>query len=265
MQRTIPAVTTFVLLAAIPVFLGCGKARESAPPAATASASVAQSSEPAPGGAPHDANAGNPGQPPLLEPSHPSVFGSNGPSGAAGAPGSSSAVAGAANPHAGVLGIGATGADGAGALQWDAPAGWKAEAPGSPMRRAQYRLPAAAGDKEDGECVVFYFGAGQGGDASANVSRWARQFTTPDGKMAENKTSQQTIGERVVSRLEASGTYHPMSMSMNAEAPAPKPGYTLLGAVVPGGDANWFFRCTGPTKTMQANRGAFDALLASIR
>jgi len=54
-----------------------------------------------------------------------------------------------------------------------------------------------------------------------------------------------------------------MSM-MGGPEPQPKPGYLLMGAVVPGPDANWFIKCTGPEKTLQANRDRFDALLGSI-
>jgi hypothetical protein len=47
------------------------------------------------------------------------------------------------------------------------------------MRRAQYKVPGPAGA---GECVVFYFGPGQGGDAQSNAERWASQFTQPGGR-----------------------------------------------------------------------------------
>jgi hypothetical protein len=58
-------------------------------------------------------------------------------------------------------------------LAWDTPEAWIEETPSSGMRRAQYRVTGEAGD---GECVVFYFGPGQGGDAQANAERWAGQF-----------------------------------------------------------------------------------------
>jgi hypothetical protein len=69
-----------------------------------------------------------------------------------------------------------------------------------------------------------------------------------------------------ISRAEARGTYtgSPMSMGGGPE-PAPKADYMLLGAIVPGPESNWFFKCTGPEKTMEANRTRFDALLASVR
>ena len=150
-------------------------------------------------------------------------------------------------------------------ITWSAPAGWKVETPKSSMRRAQYRLPASAGGSEDGECVVFYFGPGQGGDVRSNIDRWAAQFSGPDGSAPTPTVSEVRAGGRTVTRVEVSGTYHPSAMMMaGGPTPAPKPGFLLLGAIVPGGDANWFFKCTGPQKTMGDNREAFDALIASI-
>ena len=66
-------------------------------------------------------------------------------------------------------------------LVWKVPRGWIEEPASSSMRRAQYRIPGGAGP---GECVVFYFGPGQGGDAEANVARWAGQFRGADGQSA---------------------------------------------------------------------------------
>jgi len=150
-----------------------------------------------------------------------------------------------------------------GELAWTAPKEWIAETPKSGMRKAQYRLPAAPGDKEGGECVVYYFGAGQGGEVKANLDRWAAQFRGW-GK-APPKFSEMTAGGFTISRAEVHGTYTPSPMSMGGGPdPEPKPESMLLGAIVPGPDANWFFKCTGPEKTMEANRARFDALLASL-
>ena len=160
---------------------------------------------------------------------------------------------GGAGPHSGTI-----------ALLWDTPAGWVAEQPRNPMRRAQYRLPGRDG-AADGECAVFYFGPGQGGDAQGNVERWVAMLSKPDGSPVQGKVSEQKIGPRTVTRVEAAGTYHAVAMTMGGEPPPPQPGWLLLGAVVPGPDANWFFRCAGPEKTIAAQRGGFDALLASVR
>ena len=150
-----------------------------------------------------------------------------------------------------------------GEVHWTAPKEWISVPPSSSMRRAQYRLPAAKGDAEDGECVVYYFGAGQGGDARSNIQRWVAQFS---GKGSESpRTSEMKVAGLTVSRVEVGGTYTPSPMSMmGGPAPQPKPGYMLLGAIVPGPESNWFFKCAGPEKTMKANRERFDALLGSI-
>ena len=135
-------------------------------------------------------------------------------------------------------------------VRWTAPKEWIEVTPSSQMRRAQYRLPAVSTDKEDGECVVYYFGAGQGGDAQANIQRWVAQFSGPGSE------SPRTTG----------GTYTPSPMSMmGGPPPQPKPGSILLGAIVPGPDSNWFFKCTGPEKTMRANEDRFDSLLGSLQ
>lgn len=153
----------------------------------------------------------------------------------------------------------------AGAPQWVVPRGWQETTPSSAMRRAQYRLPASAGDTEDGECVVFYFGAGQGGDATSNIARWTSMVTDPDGSPAPAITGEMQVGDRKIVRLRTTGTYQPAAMGMGGPPPAPKSNWMMLGAVVPGGDANWFFRCTGPRKTITTQEPAFDALLKSIR
>ena len=156
----------------------------------------------------------------------------------------------------------ATGGD-SGELTWTVPKEWQEEPATSAMRKAQYRLAAAPGDREGGECVVYYFGAGQGGDVKSNLDRWASQFTGWGSNGP--KFSEMKAGGLTVSRAEVRGTYTPSPMAMGSGSEAqPKPDYMLLGAIVPGGDANWFFKCTGPAKTMEANRERFDALLASV-
>ncbi len=148
------------------------------------------------------------------------------------------------------------------ALTWTDPKGWVREAPSSSMRRAQYRIPGSGGE---GECVVFYFGAGQGGDATSNAMRWADQFEQADGKPSRQALKTKTIdvgGLRVV-LTEITGTYRG-GMPGGPAAPS-RSGYMLLGAIARGPDANWFFKATGPRQTMEANRAAFGAMVNSLR
>jgi hypothetical protein len=148
-------------------------------------------------------------------------------------------------------------------MTWTIPAGWVEVEPSSSMRRAQYRVPGPAGD---GECAVFYFGPGQGGDAMSNAQRWAGQFTRPDGSKATSdlKTTSMQAGSRSVLLVEVAGTYDG-GMTMTAEPSTPKPGYALLGAIVEGPDANWFFKLTGPEATITSQRDGFLSLLQSLK
>jgi hypothetical protein len=152
--------------------------------------------------------------------------------------------------------------EGASALAWTAAKDWISEPPANPMRRAQYRVPGPGGD---GECAVFYFGPGQGGNPQANAERWAGQFVQPDGKppLAAMTTRTETVGGASVLFVETTGTY--MSGGMMGDAPVAKEGWALLGAVVPGPDADWFFKFTGPAKTVAAQKAAFEAMIASTK
>ena len=149
-------------------------------------------------------------------------------------------------------------------LSWTAPEGWQSETPSSSMRRAQYRIPASPGDSEAAECGVFYFGVGQGGDVQGNVERWAAQFKGPEGAEAVPKVAEVRVGSLAVTEVELKGTYTPSQMGSPHESGGPKPGYMLLGVIVPGAGANWFFKCTGPEKTMEANRRKFGLMIASV-
>jgi len=152
---------------------------------------------------------------------------------------------------------------GASGLTWDTPEAWTAEAPANSMRRAQYKVPGPGGD---GECVVFYFGPGQGGDAMGNAVRWANQFVQPDGSPSVDrlKTEQSDVGGVALLEVEVTGTYLSGGPMMGGSGQS-LPDHMLLGAVAQGADANWFFKFTGPRDTVEANRSAFDAMVGSLR
>lgn len=149
------------------------------------------------------------------------------------------------------------------AITWQAPTSWIAEPPSSSMRRAQFRVPGPGGD---GECVVFYFGPGQGGDPKANAERWASQFLDASGQPARDtmKTREVRVDGIDVLWVEAAGTYQAGSM-MGMGQGTPKPGWALLGAIASGPDANWFFKLTGPAATVETHRDDFDAMIQSLR
>ena len=128
------------------------------------------------------------------------------------------------------------------------------------MRVATYRIPAAPGDAEDGECGAFYFGAGQGGSVEANFRRWAAQFAAPRSA----KQDQEVVSNLIVHTLRITGTYLATASPMGPVT-AKKPNYRLLGAIVEAPDGLVFFKLTGPAQTVQAAEPEFQAMLRSLR
>jgi hypothetical protein len=147
-------------------------------------------------------------------------------------------------------------------LSWETPAGWQSVPPANSMRKAQYVVPSEGG-ADPGECVVFYFGPGQGGPPRDNALRWAGQFQDDSGNPPEPRIEESDEGGRRIMRVFVEGTYAPSPM-MGGDPQPPRSGQKLMGAIVEGPDANWFFKCTGPAATMDANRKAFDTMLASV-
>jgi hypothetical protein len=150
-------------------------------------------------------------------------------------------------------------------LTWTPPSAWKAEGP-RPMRAASYAIPAASGDSEGGECVVYYFGPGQGGGVEANIDRWVAQFQAPDGGPAGKlaKRADKTVNGIRVTTLDLTGTYlfKPFPMAPKA---TPKPGYRMLAAIVEGSDAPVFFKLTAPKKTADAAEADFWKMIESLK
>ena len=153
-------------------------------------------------------------------------------------------------------------AESAAGIRWTAPTGWKAEAP-RPMRAATYAIAPAAGDSAGAECVVNYFGPGQGGGVDANVERWKGQVLGPDGKPAAAKVEKRTVRGVPITIVDTSGSYTGMGGPMAASS-KPMPGYRLLGAIAEGPGGSVFFKFTGPAKTIAAGQKQFEQLLASI-
>jgi hypothetical protein len=137
------------------------------------------------------------------------------------------------------------------------PAGWQKVPSSSPMRKATYRVPAK--DGEDAEMAVFYF-KGEGGSTEANIQRWIGQF--PDAKPSEVKRSQRTVGTTTQTIVEVTGTY---ASGMPGGSATPKSGYRLIGAVVETPVGPYFFKLTGPKKTVDAARDSFFGMLDSVK
>src|SRR5262249_8473479 len=94
-----------------------------------------------------------------------------------------------------------------GGLKSTAPTPWKEVPVANPMMRVkQFVVPGKEGDAE---LVVFFFGENQGGGVQANLDRWKKQFTPPEGKTIEQVSKVETLklASTKATMLDVSGTY----------------------------------------------------------
>ena len=152
-----------------------------------------------------------------------------------------------------------------GTLAFTAPAAWKSRPAASSMRVAEYVVPRAAGDGEDGELIVYYFGAGAG-TVEANIDRWIGQMQQPDGSPAKDKArrSARTVNGLQLTAVDADGTYV-AEMRPGAAEHYNKPGFRLRAAVVETPRGPYYIKMTGPAKTIGAADAAYAAFLGSLR
>lgn len=143
-------------------------------------------------------------------------------------------------------------------IQWTVPATWSTGEE-RPMRLTTYIVPAAAG-AEPGECGVFFFGTGQGGDVNSNIQRWIGQFEDASSP----QQGSQTVNGIKITTVSVSGTYlapgGPMMQSQGK-----KPNYRLLGAIAEAPDGPVFFKTVGPAATIAAAEQDFNSLVNSIQ
>jgi hypothetical protein len=151
-------------------------------------------------------------------------------------------------------------AESAAGLKWTAPAGWTSEG-SAPFRVVTWSVPAAQGS-EKAECVVYFFGPGQGGSVEANLDRWKSQFSQ-NGKPAEAKIARRTIHGIAVTTIDLTGTYT-ASGGMARGGEAPMPNYRMMAAVAEGSGGNIFIRFIGPEKTVTAGAAKYEQLLNSL-
>jgi hypothetical protein len=168
--------------------------------------------------------------------------------------------------HALVLGLLALGATAfqPGTLGYTAPATWKSRPASSSMRVAEFVVPRAAGDSEDAEVVIFFFG-GTGGSVDANIARWIGQFQQDGGGPAKSgQRSTFTVGNLKVTTVDVSGTYV-AEVRPGSGTRLNKPKFQMRAAVVetPGGP--YFVKFTGPQATVAQGLAVFDSFLKSLR
>jgi hypothetical protein len=136
------------------------------------------------------------------------------------------------------------------ALTWTAPARWQAK-PASSMRRGSYTLAGEGTATADLAITAF---PGDVGGEVANVNRWRGQLSLPPlpEAQAAPTLTRLTVGPLKLAVVELTGTAN--------GGPA-----RLLGAMVPFGDATWFFKLMGPDTLVAQEKSAFLAFLQTVQ
>lgn len=150
-------------------------------------------------------------------------------------------------------------------LAFITPDGWQKQPVASSMRVAEFSLPRAAGDAEDAQLVLYYFG-GSGGTVEANLQRWVGQMQQPDGKPLPSsaaKKETRRVNGLSLTLLDVSGTYV-AEMAPGASERHNKPDFRLRAGVVETANGPYFIKLTGPAKTVAKWEHAFEQFVASL-
>ncbi len=153
---------------------------------------------------------------------------------------------------------------GAEELHYKAPDKWIQETPQSPMRKAQYRWPGVEGEG-DADMALFHF-PGTGGGVEENLQRWYGQFVQPDGTPSEEKAEKSSlqVGGMNVTIVFLTGTYLESTSPMMSGPVEEKPDYAMLAAIVETPNGPWFFKATGPEKTIRYWREDFRKFVKTV-
>lgn len=140
------------------------------------------------------------------------------------------------------------------------PAGWKKQAPMSPMLEHEF----SAGDPTRPDVRITIMAAG--GSVEANIARWQQQFEPHDGQPVKNNAAEpkRTIAGKTVHVVDFRGTYldRPQGPGGPAES---KKDYRMLSAVVElNGGASYFFKLYGPSQAVEKEQAAFEEFLSSM-
>jgi len=146
------------------------------------------------------------------------------------------------------------------------PTVWKDQGP-SGMRKADYTYGPTGNDTDSSTVTAFYFGPSSGGGIEANINRWIKQMTLPDGADPETAVSREEseVDGMKVHTVQLPGTYNAsMGGPMMGGNTQPKEDYFMSAVVLEAPEGNVFFKLTGPKETAAEMNIAFQAMLAGI-
>ena len=149
-------------------------------------------------------------------------------------------------------------------LNYTAASGWIRQQPSSSMRHDQYELPGPKG-VEAATLAIF---KGIGGSISSNIDRWKKQFVVPPNGSDPDSVRKESkvINQIPVHIVAVQGTYLKPRMPMMMDGPKVElKNYALLAAIAETKDGLWFFKITGPEKTVMMWQNDFDNFIGTFR
>jgi hypothetical protein len=132
------------------------------------------------------------------------------------------------------------------------PAGWEERPLASEFVQAEYQVP---GDGGPARMTL----SSAGGGIEPNLERWQGQFQRGPDDPAPARTAIAVDGVEAV-LIELHGTF-----SDGFRGGDPQRNWSMLGAIIPTGPANFFLKLTGPKETIAARREEFRAVVSSAR
>ncbi len=139
-----------------------------------------------------------------------------------------------------------------GGIRLTVPAGWEEVPLKSDMLLAEYKLD---GDAGPGRLTL----STAGGGVEANISRWRGQFSPGEGDPSSAESTLMVDGHEAAV-VELFGSFQD-----GFGGGGVKPGWAMLGVVLPLKQANFFCKLTGPRATIEAQKEAVLEFVKSAK
>ncbi len=137
----------------------------------------------------------------------------------------------------------------------------------SDMKAASYTYGPLESDKEPSLLNVYYFGQNQGGTIEANVDRWIKQMSMPDGGDPANAAIRYTMDVNGMPAhvLTLYGTFNDPVGGPMSQVTTPRENYRLIGVIVEAPQGSVFFKLTGPDYTAKIMVEAFITMVKQVQ
>jgi len=142
------------------------------------------------------------------------------------------------------------------------PATWTKKTPSSSSRLAQFAVHGA-NPSDDAEVVAFFFGASQGPNVDANLTRWRQQFSNPDGSPVPETIARDSSGAFPLTIAEFRGTYRRGVGAGSADSV--RTGQTLVATIVETPHGTLYIQFFGPIATVAAHRAEFVRVVKELK